>query len=97
MKNFHDIIIAPVITEASLDKIADKKYTFEVQKDATKPEIADAVEKAFGVKVEVVNTMIMKRKPKRRGYSFGYTSEWKKAIVTLTADSKEIEFFEGMN
>ena len=97
MKNFHDIIIAPVITEASMDKIADKKYTFEVQKDATKPEIAEAVEKAFGVKVAVVNTMIMKRKPKRRGYTFGYTAEWKKAIVTLTADSKAIEFFEGMN
>lgn len=97
MKNFHDIIIAPVITEASMDKIADKKYTFKVQKGATKPEIAEAVEKAFGVKVAVVNTMIMKRKPKRRGYTFGYTAEWKKAIVTLTADSKEIEFFEGMN
>ena len=97
MKNFHDIIIAPVITEASMDKIADKKYTFEVQKDATKPEIAEAVEKAFGVKVAVVNTMIMKRKHKRRGYTFGYTSEWKKAIVTLTAESKTIEFFEGMN
>ena len=97
MKNFHDIIIAPVITEASMDKIADKKYTFKVQKDATKPEIAEAVEKAFDVKVESVNTMIMKRKPKRRGYSFGYTAEWKKAVVTLTAESKEIEFFEGMN
>ena len=97
MKNFHDIIIAPVITEASMDKIENKKYTFKVQKDATKPEIAEAVEKAFGVKVEVVNTMIMKRKPKRRGYTFGYTAEWKKAIVTLTADSKAIEFFEGMN
>ncbi|MBE6542882.1 MAG: 50S ribosomal protein L23 [Ruminococcaceae bacterium] len=97
MKNFHDIIIAPVITEASMDKINDKKYTFKVQKDATKPEIADAVEKAFGVKVAVVNTMIMNRKPKRRGYTSGYTAEWKKAIVTLTADSKTIEFFEGMN
>lgn len=96
MKNVHDIIIAPVITEASMDKIPSKKYTFKVAKNAGKAEIAEAVEKVFGVKVESVNTINMKRKPKRRGYTTGYTAEWKKAIVTLTADSKGIEFFEGM-
>ena len=97
MKNIHDIIIAPVVTEASMERTASKQYTFKVQKSATKPEIADAVEKAFGVKVASVNTMNMKKKPRRRGYSVGYTSEWKKAIVTLTADSKTIAFFDGMN
>ena len=97
MKNFHDIIIAPIISEASMDKIAEKKYTFEVQKSATKPEIAKAVEAAFGVKVANVNTINMKGKPKRQGYHQGYTASWKKAIVTLKADSKTIEFFEGMN
>ena len=96
MRNVHDIIIAPVITEASMDKIPSKKYTFKVAKNAGKAEIAEAVEKVFGVKVESVNTINMKRKPKRRGYTSGYTAEWKKAIVTLTADSKGIEFFEGM-
>ena len=96
MKNVHDIIIAPVITEASMDKIPSKKYTFKVAKNAGKAEIAEAVEKVFGVNVESVNTINMKRKPKRRGYTSGYTAEWKKAIVTLTADSKGIEFFEGM-
>jgi len=75
---------------------AEKKYVFEVLKDATKPEIAKAVETAFGVKVADVNTINMKKKPKRLGVHFGYTSEWKKAIVTLTADSKTIEFFDGM-
>ena len=96
MRNVHDIIIAPVITEASMDKIPSKKYTFKVAKNAGKAEIAEAVEKVFGVKVESVNTINMKRKPKRRGYTSGYTAEWKKAIVTLAADSKGIEFFEGM-
>ena len=97
MKNVHDIIIAPVITEASMDKIPSKKYTFKVAKNAGKAEIAEAVEKVFGVKVESVNTINMKRKPKRLGVHFGYTSEWKKAVVTLTADSKTIEFFDGLN
>ena len=96
MKMIQDIIIKPVITEASMDRIADKKYTFKVSKDATKPEIAKAVEAMFGVKVDKVNTINMKKKPKRLGVHFGYTSEWKKAIVTLTADSKTIEFFDGM-
>ena len=97
MKMVQDIIIKPIITEASMDAIADKKYTFKVCADATKPEIAKAVEAMFGVKVACVNTITMKKKPKRLGVHFGYTSEWKKAVVTLTADSKTIEFFDGLN
>ncbi|MBQ8433129.1 MAG: 50S ribosomal protein L23 [Clostridia bacterium] len=99
MKSAHDIIIRPVITEAAMDLMASKTYVFEVRKDATKPEIAKAVEEVFGdkVKVDCVRTINMKKKPKRLGVHFGYTSEWKKAIVTLTADSGEIEFFEGLN
>ena len=97
MKMVQDIIIKPIITEASMDNLADKKYTFKVASDATKPEIAYAVETMFGVKVESVNTISMKKKPKRLGVHFGYTSDWKKAIVTLTADSKTIEFFDGLN
>jgi large subunit ribosomal protein L23 len=97
MKFAQDIILEPVITEKSMDGISSKKYTFKVAVDATKPEIAKAVEELFGVEVAKVNTINMKRKPKRMGYHFGYTSEWKKAIVTLTASSKEIEFFNGLN
>ena len=99
MKTAHDIIIRPVITEAAMDLMAAKTYVFEVCKNATKPEIAKAVEEVFGSKVKVasVRTINMKKKPKRLGVHFGYTSEWKKAIVTLTADSGEIEFFEGLN
>ena len=97
MKMVQDIIIKPIITEASMDKLADKKYTFKVQANATKPEIAKAVETMFGVKVANVNTINMKKKPKRLGVHFGYTSDWKKAVVTLTADSKTIEFFDGLN
>lgn len=75
-----------------------KKYVFKVHKKATKPEIAAAVEELFGVKVHDVNTINMKRKPKRLGAQpAGYTAAWKKAIVTLTAESKPIEFFEGLN
>ena len=97
MKFAQDIILKPVITEKSMDGIATKRYTFEVAVDATKPEIAKAVEELFGVKVAKVNTINMKKKPKRMGYHFGYTAEWKKAIVTLDASSKEIEFFNGLN
>ena len=97
MKMIQDIIIKPIITEASMDKLADKKYTFKVQANATKPEIAKAVEAMFNVKVETVNTINMKKKPKRLGVHAGYTSEWKKAIVTLKSDSKTIEFFDGLN
>ena len=97
MKMIQDIIIKPVITEASMDVLAEKKYTFKVAADATKPEIAKAVEEMFKVDVLCVNTINMKKKPKRLGVHSGYTSEWKKAIVTLAADSGEIEFFEGLN
>ena len=97
MKFAQDIILKPIITEKSMDGIAAKRYTFKVAIDATKPEIAAAVEELFNVEVASVNTIIMKKKPKRMGYHYGYTSEWKKAIVTLKADSKEIEFFNGLN
>ena len=100
MKMIEDIIIKPVITEASMDMLMDenhKKYVFKVLPKATKPEIAAAVEAMFaGTKVASVNVINMKRKPKRMGVHYGYTSEWKKAIVTLTAESKTIEFFDGM-
>ena len=97
MKFAQDIILKPVITEKSMDVISAKRYTIKVSTDATKPEIAKAVEELFGVKVAKVNTINMKKKPKRMGYHFGYTAEWKKAIVTLDASSKEIEFFNGLN
>ena len=93
----HDIILRPVITEASMDRTANKVYTFKVADNATKPEIKKAVEEIFKVKVESGNTINMKKKPKRTGVHAGYTAEWKKAIVKLTADSKAIEFFESMN
>ena len=96
MKTVHDIIIKPIITEASMDAAQAKKYTFKVMAGATKAEIAAAVEELFKVDVADANTINMKKKPKRLGYHQGYTSEWKKAIVTLTADSKTIEFFDGM-
>ena len=97
MKSYADIIVRPLITEKSMDGVGEKRYSFEVQKSATKAEIAAAVEAMFKkTKVVKVNTINMKKKPKRYGVHFGYTSEWKKAIVTLTADSKTIEFFEGM-
>lgn len=100
MKYAQDIILKPIITEASMMGAADeegkKKYTFAVAPDANKPEIARAVEELFKVKVEKVNTLNMKGKPRRYGRYEGYTSDWKKAIVTLTADSKSIEFFDGM-
>ncbi|MBQ7922229.1 MAG: 50S ribosomal protein L23 [Clostridia bacterium] len=98
MKFVQDIIIRPLITERSMDGIAEKKYTFEVAKSATKPEIAAAVEAMFkGTKVKSVNTINMKSKPKRVRMVPGKTASWKKAIVTLAEDSATIEFFEGMN
>ena len=97
MKTAYDIIKRPIITEQSMEAAADKKYTFEVAKDANKIEIAKAVEEAFGVKVAKVNTLNMKGKAKRLGrYPAGRRANWKKAMVTLTADSKTIELFEGM-
>ncbi|MCM1334159.1 MAG: 50S ribosomal protein L23 [Bacteroides sp.] len=91
-----DIIIRPIITEKSMDGLAERKYTFRVMKSANKIEVKKAVEALFGVKVEKVNTISVKGKKKRMGRNEGYTSDWKKAIVTLTADSKTIEFFDGM-
>ncbi len=96
MKFAHDVIIKPIITEDSMARLAEKKYTFEVADGATKVDIKKAVEEIFKVKVEKINTVSMKAKNKRVGYHFGKTSEWKKAIVTLTADSKTIEFFDSM-
>ena len=91
-----DIVIRPIITERSMSGIAMKKYTFEVAKDATKIDIARAVEELFGVQVQKVNTMHMRGRLRRQGRSQGYTPSWKKAIGTLKEDSKTIEFFEGM-
>ena len=92
----YDVIIRPIITEKSMDGIASKKYTFEVAKNAGKVEIAKAVEEAFGVKVAKVNTINVRGQMRRRGRTSGYTRSWKKAYVTLTQDSKSLEFFEGM-
>ena len=91
-----DIIVRPIITEKSMAGLGMKKYTFEVAKNATKVDVARAVEELFGVKVAKVNTMNVRGHFRRQGRSEGYTSAWKKAIVTLTEDSKTIEFFEGM-
>ena len=96
MRDPHDIIKKPIVTEASMDAMAEKKYTFVVDKKANKTEIKNAVEKVFGVKVESVNTMNMLGKKKRQGIHVGKKPDWKKAIVTLTAESKTIEFFEGI-
>lgn len=96
MKTAQDIIIAPVITEKSMSGIADKKYTFKVARDANKIEIATAVEKLFKVKVAKVNTISVRGQEKRMGRYSGYTAAWKKAVVTLKADSKPIEFFDGL-
>ncbi len=92
----HDIIIRPIITEKSMLGATEKKYTFEVAKTAGKIEIARAVEEIFKVKVQKVNTLNVRGHYRRQGRSEGYTRAWKKAVVTLTADSKNIEFFEGM-
>ena len=98
MKSYADIIVRPLITEKSMDGVAEKRYSFEVASSATKADVAAAVETMFKkTKVVKVNIINMKKKPKRMGVHFGYTSEWKKAVVTLTADSKAIEFFESMN
>ena len=91
-----DIILKPVLTEKAYDGIASKKYTFYVKKDANKTEIKLAVEKLFGVQVAKVNTLNSKGKLKRMGRNQGYTPDRKKAIVTLKADSKAIEFFESL-
>ena len=93
----YDIIIRPIITERAMAAVADKKYVFEVAKSAGKIAIKKAVEEIFGVKVASVNTINMPAKAKRMGAARpGMTRSWKKAYVQLTADSKTIEFFEGM-
>ena len=94
--NSYDIIIKPIITERSMDALQSGKYTFKVDKNANKIEIADAVEKLFDVKVAKVNTLNCNGRTKRVGRYVGKTADWKKAIVTLKEDSKTIEFFDGM-
>lgn len=96
MLTSYDIIKRPIITEASMDNISQKKYTFEVDSSANKIMIKKAVEEIFKVNVKAVNTISMKSKSKRLGVHLGKTSAWKKAIVTLTDASKTIEFFDGM-
>ncbi len=94
---YYDVILKPVLTEKSMNAMAEKKYTFLVHPDATKSQIKEAVEKMFeGAKVEKVNTMNYDGKVKRRGTTFGRTAKTKKAIVQLTAESADIELFEGL-
>ncbi|HIW58009.1 MAG TPA: 50S ribosomal protein L23 [Firmicutes bacterium] len=91
----HDIIRRPIITEKSMDQVADRKYTFEVAKNANKIEIKKAVEEIFKVEVEKVTTINYKGKPKRQGVFYGKRADWKKAVVKLTPSSKTIELFEA--
>ncbi len=97
MKSAYDIVIRPVITEQSMEDLDIKKYVFQVAKDANKIEIKKAIEEIFGVTVIKVTTLIVKGKEKRVGANpKGYTSDWKKAVVKLSQESKTIEIFEGM-
>ena len=96
MKNPHDIILRPVLTEKSYDQIADRKYTFLVDVRANKTEIKKAVEEIFGVKVEAVTTLRQLGKLRRQGVYVGRRPTTKKAVIKLRPDSKTIEFFEGM-
>ncbi|MBQ8995777.1 MAG: 50S ribosomal protein L23 [Oscillospiraceae bacterium] len=96
MRDARDVVLAPVITEKSMEATMNKKYTFKVASDAEKIEIAKAVEEIFNVKVQKVNTISVRGRKRRQGLYTGYTPAWKKAIVTLTSDSKSIEFFESM-
>ena len=94
---YYDVIKKPVITEKSMNAMAEKKYTFLVHPEANKSQIKEAVEKMFeGTIVKSVNTMNMDGKKKRRGMTVGTTAKTKKAIVALTEDSKDIEIFEGL-
>ena len=94
---YYDVILSPVITEKSMNAMADKKYTFYVHTDATKTQVKEAVEKMFeGTKVKSVNTMNIDGKKRRRGMTVGKTAKSKKAIVALTEDSKDIEIFQGL-
>ena len=92
-----EVIITPILSEMSYPDIANKRYTFKVAKDANKVEIKKAVEELFNVTVKQVNTSNVNGKLKRQGKTQGYTSDWKKAIVTLTEDSKSIEFFDSLS
>lgn len=94
--NAYDVIIRPIVTEKSMDDMAEKKYTFRVKKNTNKTEVKKAVEQIFGVDVEKVNIMNVRGKKKRQGMIEGKTSDWKKAIVKLKEGSKSIEFFEGL-
>ena len=96
MKSAYDVIITPVITEQSMDVAVDKKYTFKVAPTANKTQVKAAIEEIFGVEVAKVNIMNYNGKLKRMGRFAGYTPSYKKAVVTLTPDSKEIEFFQGL-
>ena len=94
---YYDVILKPIVTEKSMNAMAEKKYTFLVQPTATKSQIKEAVEKMFaGTKVKSVNTMNLDGKTKRRGMTFGKTAKTKKAIVQLTEESADIEIFEGL-
>ena len=94
---YYDVILKPVITEKSMAAMGEKKYTFLVHPEANKTMIKEAVEKMIeGAKVKTVNTMNLDGKTKRRGMTFGKTAKTKKAVVTLTEDSKDIEIFEGL-
>lgn len=94
---YYDVILRPVVTEKSMNDMADKKYTFDVNPEVTKSQVKEAVEKMFdGVKVKKVNTMNLNGKNKRRGMVFGKTAKRKKAIVQLTEDSADIEIFTGL-
>ena len=94
---YYDIILKPVVTEKTMELMADKKYTFLVHTEATKNQVKEAVEKMFaGTKVKSVNTMNLEGKNKRRGASTGKTAKTKKAIVQLTEDSADIEIFSGL-
>lgn len=95
MKNPRDLIKRPVITERTSDFMEQRKYVFEVDIKANKTEIRQAIEQIFKVKVVSVNTLRMPAKPKTYGRHRGYTSEWKKAIVQLSEDSKPLEYFES--
>ncbi len=96
MKTPYDVILKPVISEMSMDDAQKKKYTFKVAKDANKTQVKAAVEQIFGVEVEKVNIMNVNGKVKRMGKNVGTTASSKKAVVTLTQKSKEIEFFQGL-
>ena len=94
---YYDVILKPVVTEKSMNDMADKKYTFLVHPQVTKTQVKEAVEKMFdGVKVKKVNTMNVNGKTKRRGLVYGKTAKKKKAIVQLTEDSADIEIFTGL-